>query len=82
MRCWAGGILPQPAITRGHFLVDTLELGLVEFGGGLEIDGHAPWQQFLDPSERMVGDAGYHFAQPAFRIDAWTTRRFAENYVD
>jgi hypothetical protein len=39
----------------------------------MKIGGHVPGQQFLDPAERMAGDAAEQFAQPAFGIDAVET---------
>jgi hypothetical protein len=46
------------------FLVHTSEMGL------REIVGHVPGQKFFNPTEREVGNAAQHFAQPAFGIDA------------
>jgi len=42
---------------------------LREFGGGLKSGGHVPGQEFLNPAERVIGDAAQHLAQPAFGID-------------
>jgi hypothetical protein len=45
-------------------------MGFRDFGSRPKIRSHVPGQQFLNPAERMIGDAAEHFAQPAFRIDA------------
>lgn len=44
-------------------------MGLRGFEDRLNICGHVPGKQFVNVTERMVGGAGQHFAQPAFRID-------------
>jgi hypothetical protein len=46
-----------------------------------EFGCHVPGQEFLDPAEGMVGDAGKRFAQPAFRLDTVQLRR-AQQRVD
>lgn len=64
-------ILPIAVIrTSVHYLlVDTSEKRLREFGRGLKFGGHVPGEEFLDPAERVVGDAAQHLAQPAFGIN-------------
>lgn len=39
---------------------------LRELGSGLKIGDPVPGQKVLDPVMRVIGDAGQHFAQPAF----------------
>jgi hypothetical protein len=41
-----------------------LEIKSRELGNGLKIGGHLPRAAFLDPAERVIGDASQHLAPP------------------